>query len=197
MSSPYSVRAVQSRSELEQVLALQRRNLKQVLSQEEMHSQGFVTVAHDLPTLEAMHALAPSIIALQGSEVVAYALVMPRECRALVPVLEPMFALIDGLDFQGRPLKEQRFYVMGQICIDKAHRGMGLFDALYQQHHEQLRDRFDCVITEVSVHNTRSLRAHERVGFQTVHTYPDVTDTWAVVLWDWTAPTGRVAIHLR
>ncbi|RKG99774.1 GNAT family N-acetyltransferase [Corallococcus sp. CA047B] len=197
MSGDYSVRAVQSRSELEQVLALQRRNLKQVLAPEEMRSQGFVTVAHDLPTLEAMHALAPSIIALHGSEVVAYALVMPRECRALVPVLEPMFALIERLDFKGRPLKDQRFYVMGQVCIDKAHRGMGLFDSLYHQHREQLRNRFDCVITEVSVHNTRSLRAHERVGFQTVHTYPDVTDTWAVVLWDWAEPTGRVAIHLR
>ncbi|RKH40718.1 GNAT family N-acetyltransferase [Corallococcus sicarius] len=186
MSPPYVLRTVQSRAELEQVLALQRRNLKQHLSEEERRTQGFVTVAHDLPTLERMHAVAPSIIALQGSELVAYALVMPRECRQLVPVLEPMFALIEQLEDGGRPLRDRRFYVMGQICIDKAHRGQGLFEALYHQHREQLRDTFDCVVTEVSVHNTRSLRAHERVGFRTVHTYVDSTDTWAVVLWDWT-----------
>lgn len=191
MPLPYDVRAVQSREELEQVLALQRRNLPPVLSAEEQRAQGFVTVQHDLPTLERMHALAPSVIALQGSEVVAYALVMPRECRALVPILEPMFALIEQLEHRGRPLKDQRFYVMGQVCVDKAHRGTGLFDALYHQHRAQLRERFDCVITEVSVRNTRSLRAHARVGFETVHTYRDASDTWAVVLWDWDTPTSR------
>lgn len=191
MPPPYDVRAVQSREELEQVLALQRRNLPPVLSAEDQRAQGFVTVQHDLSTLERMHALAPSIIALQGSEVVAYALVMPRECRALVPILEPMFALIEQLEHRGRPLKDQRFYVMGQVCVDKAHRGTGLFDALYHQHRARLRERFDCVITEVSVRNTRSLRAHARVGFETVHTYRDASDTWAVVLWDWGAPTSR------
>ena len=190
-SHPYVVRAVQSPEELEQVLALQRRNLTPALSPEEQHAQGFVTVQHDLATLERMHALAPSIIAVQGSDVVAYALVMPRECRALVPVLDPMFALLEGLEHRGRPLKDQRFYVMGQVCVDKAHRGTGLFDALYHQHREQLRSRFDCVVTEVSVRNTRSLRAHARVGFETVHTYRDAIDTWAVVLWDWGADTSR------
>ncbi|RKH58238.1 GNAT family N-acetyltransferase [Corallococcus aberystwythensis] len=193
MPSPYVIRAVQSRAELEQVLALQRRNLKQTLSEDERRTQGFVTVAHDLATLERMHAVAPSIIALHGSELVAYALVMPRECRELVPVLEPMFALIEQLEDRGRPLRDQRFYVMGQICIDKAHRGQGLFDALYQQHREQLRGRFDCVVTEVSVHNRRSMHAHERVGFRTLHTYEDATDTWAVVCWDWSTPERQHA----
>ncbi|WP_244221572.1 GNAT family N-acetyltransferase [Corallococcus exercitus] len=192
MPSPYVIRAVESRAELEQVLALQRRNLKQHLSEEERRTQGFVTVAHDLPTLERMHAVAPSIIALQGSELVAYALVMPRECREFVPVLEPMFALVEQLKDEGRPLRDQRFYVMGQICIDKAHRGKGLFEALYHQHREQLRGAFDCVVTEVSVHNRRSLRAHERLGFRTLHTYSDATDTWAVVRWDWTPPPRRM-----
>ncbi|QAT89015.1 acetyltransferase [Corallococcus coralloides] len=190
-SHPYIVRAVQSREELEQVLALQRRNLPPALSPEEQHAQGFVTVQHDLATLEHMHALEPSVIAVQGSDVVAYALVMPRECRARVPVLDPMFALLEGLEHRGRPLKDQRFYVMGQVCVDKAHRGKGLFDALYHQHREQLRSRFDCVVTEVSVRNPRSLRAHARVGFETVHTYRDASDTWAVVLWDWGAGTSR------
>ncbi|WP_223640070.1 GNAT family N-acetyltransferase [Corallococcus sp. EGB] len=190
-SHPYVVRSVQSREELEQVLALQRRNLPPSLSPEEQHAQGFVTVQHDLATLERMHALIPSIIAVQGADVVAYALVMPRECRPWVPVLDPMFALLEGLEHRGRPLRDQRFYVMGQVCVDKAHRGKGLFDALYHQHREQLRSRFDCVVTEVSVRNARSLRAHARVGFETIHTYRDASDTWAVVLWDWGADTSR------
>jgi ribosomal protein S18 acetylase RimI-like enzyme len=188
MDSPYRAAAVQHRTELEQILVLQRKNLKDAISAEEMRSQGFVTVEHDLAALERMHALAPSIIAHQGSELVAYALTMPRECRALMPVLVPMFELLDRLDYQGKPLKDSRFYVMGQICIDKAHRGKGLFELLYHKHRELYQQRFDFIITEVSVSNQRSLRAHERVGFQIVHTHRDATDEWAVVLWDWSTP---------
>lgn len=188
MESTYRTAAVQHRTELEQILALQRKNLKQELPEEEMRSQGFVTLQHDLAALEQMHALAPSIIAHQGSELVAYALMMPRECRALMPVLAPMFELFDRLEYRGKPLKEHRFYVMGQICIDKAHRGKGLFELLYQKHRELYQQRFDFIITEVAVRNQRSLRAHERAGFQILHTYRDATDEWAVVLWDWSIP---------
>ena len=185
MHSLYRAAAVQHRTELEQILALQRKNLKQELPEEELRSQGFVTVQHDLAALEQMHALAPSVIALQGSELVAYALMMPRECRALMPVLVPMFELFDRLEYRGKPMNDYRFYVMGQICIGKAHRGKGLFELLYHKHRELYQPRFDFIITEVAVRNQRSLRAHERVGFQTVHTYRDATDEWAVVLWDW------------
>jgi GNAT superfamily N-acetyltransferase len=185
MQSTYRVGAVQNRTELEQILALQQRNLKQALLEEEMRSQGFVTVHHDLAALERMHALAPSIIAHQGTELAGYALTMPRECRALMPVLVPMFDLFDRLTYQGKLLSDHRFYVMGQVCIDKPHRGKGLFELLYQKHRELYQQRFDFIITEVSLRNQRSLRAHERVGFKTVHTYRDATDEWAVVLWDW------------
>jgi ribosomal protein S18 acetylase RimI-like enzyme len=191
MQSTYRAGAVQNRAELEQILILQRKNLKQELPEEEMRSQGFVTVQHDLAALEQMHALAPSIIAHQGSELAGYALTMPRECRALMPVLVPMFELFDRLTYQGKPLNDHRFYVMGQICIDKAHRGRGLFELLYLKHRELYQPRFDFIITEVSVRNQRSLRAHERVGFQTVHTYRDATDEWAVVLWNWSTPRAE------
>lgn len=188
MDTTYRAAAVQHRTELEQILALQRKNLLQALSGEEMRSQGFLTVQHDLAVLEQMHALAPSIVAYQGSELVAYALTMPRECRALLPVLVPMFELFDRLEYRGKPLNDHRFYVMGQICIDKAHRGRGLVELLYHKHRELYQQQFDFIITEVALRNQRSLRAHERTGFQILHTYRDATDEWAVVLWDWSTP---------
>ncbi len=189
MEPTYTVTAVRHRSELEQILALQQRNLKPALSADEIRSQGFVTVQHDLTALEQMHAMAPSIVAHHGEDLVAYALTMPREARALAPVLEPMFALFDTLQFRGRPLGQLRFYVMGQICIDKAHRGQGLFERLYHQHRDHFRSLFELIVTEISVRNLRSLRAHERVGFETLHTYRDATDEWAVVAWDWASPS--------
>ncbi|ADO67912.1 GNAT family N-acetyltransferase [Stigmatella aurantiaca] len=190
MTNLYRADTVRDDADLEQILALQRKNLSLAISPDEAVSQGFVTVEHDLDTLKQMHALGPSIAVRDGEALVAYALTMLRECRALCPILEPMFQLCETLEYQGRPLTDFRFYVMGQVCIDKAHRGQGLFDMLYQKHRELYRPRFDVLLTEVATRNRRSLRAHERVGFQTLHTYRDAVDEWALILWDWREPSS-------
>ena len=177
---------VSSDDELAKILALQAQNRADELTAEEVASQGFVTVRHDLETLRAMHSLAPSVIAKDGDAVVGYALVMPVEARALVPVLEPMFALLEDLPFRGRKLAAQRFYVMGQVCVAKSHRAQGVFDALYAQHRTSYRHRFDTIATEIALRNTRSMRAHARVGFEEIHRYVDETDSWSVVALDLT-----------
>ena len=176
---------VKDTSELQQILALQEKNLKQYIDATEMQQQGFVTMHHTLATLQQMHDKAPSVIIKDGDAIVAYALVMLNDCRELVPLLEPMYANFELLSWQGKPLYDYRFYVMGQICIDKAYRGQGLFEQLYQAHRDIYGPAYDFIVTEVSVSNKRSLSAHQRVGFQTINTYRDDTDDWEVVLWDW------------
>jgi len=175
----------QTTEDLEQILVLQQQNLIQNIDETEMQTQGFVTMKHSLPVLQQMHDLAPSVIARDNGEVVGYALVMLRECRELFPPLEPMFNNLDKLEYRNQPLNEYRFYVMGQVCIDKKYRRTGLFDQLYHKHKEIYSNQFDFIITEVSTRNHRSLRAHERVGFETLDSYHDELDEWAVVLWNW------------
>ncbi|MBU8898691.1 GNAT family N-acetyltransferase [Corallococcus sp. H22C18031201] len=172
-------------AELEQVLTLQRENLRGHVSPEEALEQGFVTVAHTLDTLERMHAVAPSIIARDGERLAGYALVMPVETRAFIPILEPMFQLFDTLSWKGKPLGDYRYYVMGQVCVARDYRGQGIFDALYREHRASYADRYELCLTEIASRNTRSMRAHARVGFQPVTTYRDDTDEWVVVAWDW------------
>lgn len=172
---------VHSERELVEILELQRANLAVGLSAGEIASQGFVTVVHTLAILRAMHALEPSIVAREGGRVVGYALVMPNETRALLPILEPLFIRLSSMP----ALASVRFYVMGQICVAKSHRGQGVLDALYHGHREQLAGRFDVVVTEIATRNTRSMRAHARVGFEVLETYRDATDHWAIVGWRW------------
>ncbi len=74
---------------------------------------------------------------------------------------------------------------MGQICIAKVYRGQGLFEQLYNYHKEIYQPQFDLFVTEISTRNHRSLRAHEKVGFKTIHTHRDNLDEWRVVAWDW------------
>lgn len=181
----YTATTVSTDRELEQILHLQQQNLKQFITQEEKQAQGFLTMQFNLPMLRQLHAIAPSIVVKQGDEVVAYAMSVMLESRAAYAQVENMFASFDDARWKGRPLYDYRFYVMGQVCVAKEHRGKGLFDQLYAHHREVYSPRFDFIITEISTSNLRSIQAHRRVGFQTIHTYTDEVDTWNIVVWDW------------
>ncbi|KIC90200.1 GNAT family N-acetyltransferase [Flavihumibacter sp. ZG627] len=178
-------RSVSNIDELNGILALQENNLKDNLPAEVKSREGFLTIKHDLATLQAMHDLCPSVIAAEHDEVIGYALVMPVEARELIPMLEPMFSQFDTLEYKDKPLGSYRYYVMGQVCVHSNYRGLGVFDGLYNMHKRLFSPIYDFVITEISVNNTRSIRAHERVGFRTLHKHHDQTDDWLVVLWDW------------
>jgi hypothetical protein len=171
--------------ELKQILSLQEENLQQNISEDELKSQGFVTMHHSPGVLKSMHDVAPAVIIKEDENVVAYALTMFCECRAMFPPLEPMFAKFDELEWKGKPLSAYRYYAMGQICVAKPYRGKGLVQMLYDKHKEVYGPGFDFILTEIATRNHRSLKAHENIGFKTIDIYSDVLDEWAVVLWDW------------
>ena len=171
-----------TRDDLASIIAMQRANLE--ANARDPVGQGFVTVVHTIDVLERMHALVPSVVVRDGDVLAGYALVMLQECAPLVPVLETMFMNLRTLAFRGRPLRDMRWYVMGQVCVAESQRGRGAFDALYRGHAEHYGSRFDLVVTEAATRNTRSIRAHARVGFETIDTYRDEVDEWAVIAWD-------------
>lgn len=180
------VKYASSPRHLRGILSLQAQNRKQFLSQEVQQQEGFVTVEHSIKQLQKMQDVSKQIIALHNDTVVGYALVMPPQLRKTIPVLTPLFDLLDTLKYNGKSLKNQAYYVMGQICIEKNHRGQGLFRQLYAAHKKRLSSRYDFCITEISSANYRSLNAHQKIGFKKLHSFRDTTDDWVVVLWDWT-----------
>ncbi len=172
--------------EIEQVLALQQRNLNKNISAETAQNQGFVTVVHNFDLLSRMNAAEGQIIAKDGAKVVGYALVMPTSFQDDIPVLKAMFEMLDNLSYEGKLIKDYAYYAMGQICVAEEYRGMGVFDGLYALHKERLGGKYDLCVTEIAKRNTRSMAAHQRVGFQVIHEYFDTTypELWEVVLLD-------------
>lgn len=179
---------VATERDLEQVLALQRQNHRAVVDAATAASQGFTSVRHRPEVLRAMNRAHPSVIARDADTLAGYCLVMPQAFRDQVPELLPMFALVDDLSVDGRPLAgDPRWFVMGQVCVAGAFRGSGVFDGLYDHLRTTCRASYDLVLTEISHGNQRSLHAHRRVGFQTVHVHddPDGGAPWEIVAWDW------------
>lgn len=181
--SDYTIRGASTDDDLEQILALQAANLPGVLDAGERRAQGFVTLRHDLALLREMNHPWPHAIAIAGSnEVAAYALVMLQAFRGRLPVLDPMFDRLDELSYDGRRLAELRWYVMGQICVAKPHRGRGLVERLYAEHRARMCSHFDLMITEIDRANPRSVRAHEKAGFEVIDEYRSESgNEWVVV----------------
>lgn len=172
-------------AELKQILDLQQNNLPTSISKTELQVEGFVTVHHDLAILTAMNAPYPHIIAKDKDKVIGYTLVMLRKFEQDIPVLVPMFEQINAIEYRGVLLAMTNYFVMGQVCIQKAYRGKGIFQGLYDHLKKRMSPHFQYVITEVSERNPRSMRAHEKVGFQTILKYVEGGEVWNILLWDW------------
>lgn len=177
---------VASNSEdLHQILELQKANVEEAISIDESKQQGFVTVHHDFELLQFMNQPHPHIIAKDGEIVVGYALIMLKSLKDRIPVLFSMFEEINNMIYRGEKLEEVAYFVMGQVCISKAYRGKGIFRGLYEEMKRQMSPHFKYVVTEIATRNTRSIRAHEKVGFKEIKIFSDEQEEWSIVLWDW------------
>ena len=185
-----SIKLAQEASELEGILALQRRNLKRCLSESEAEEQGFLIAEYDLDYLRQMQVQRPSVIAVDDGRVGGYARVVTREVRAGLPFISDLFDEIDRISYRGSLLAGTDYVVVGQLCVDKDYRGQGLVDRLYAFFRASLEERYPCGVTDIARANRRSLKAHQKVGFEVIHAIEYEGLTWDVVLWDW-SESGR------
>jgi predicted GNAT superfamily acetyltransferase len=177
------IQTAQTVEDLEGILELQEEN--HITNLEDL-DQGFVFARHDVESLAKMHGFAPHVVAKDGDTVAAYVLAMTEDTKYDIPELMPMFNMLESLEYDGKRLSEYRFLVVGQVCVSKDYRGMGIFDAIYEAYREIHSQDFEMVVTEINAMNGRSLRAHERVGFQEITRYEaEDGQIWCIVLWDW------------
>ena len=181
------IRIAASQKDIQGILDLQLANHKSMVSADDAISQGFLTVLHTQELLEKMVKNEPQIIAVLDDKVVGYALAQPKGMRNDITALIPMFDLFDSLHFQGYSLKDIPYIVMGQVCVGAVCRGQGVFDRLYYGLRDALSDRYPFILTEIATRNTRSRKAHARVGFEDIHIYHDAKENeeWAIVGWKW------------
>jgi hypothetical protein len=96
---PIGFATVSAADEVRAILELQDENLPSRLSPETIATQGFLTVRHDPEVLLRMNQVAPAIIAKAAGRLVGYALVMPRDFAADVPILRPLFEMLATLSW--------------------------------------------------------------------------------------------------
>lgn len=172
--------------ELAQILELQKKNLAESLSQEEISHEGFVTVNHSFEDLKKLNSYERSVIAKESDTVVAYLLAMTPQSKHDIPILLPMFEVFNQTRYRGKEISAYNYLVVGQVCVAKEFRGKGVLDKCYNEYKNQFENKYDFAITEIAQKNLRSMKAHERIGFKTIHQYRESNGTdWNIVVWDW------------
>lgn len=175
-----------SRKDLKEILELQKKNLRVGLSKEEAAGQGFVFLEHNFKTLEKLNNIDKHIIAKENDKVIGYVLTTTKKSKYDLPKIFPLFKLFDHLKYKGKTISDWKYMLVGQVCVDKAYRGKGVFMDCYQKYQENYSSKYDFAITEISKSNLRSRNAHKKVGFEEIHEYSDSKGgEWVVVLWDW------------
>jgi GNAT superfamily N-acetyltransferase len=176
---------VTNKDEIKQVHELNQKNLRQNIPPSIQKEEGFVSWLYSIELLEKMHQLAPSVIIKDGDIVAGYALTTLKESANFHPDLQIVFDNLQQIKLNNQPIFNYSFYCMGQICIAKEYRGKGLVDMLYQKHKELYCKEYDFILTDIATRNIRSVKAHQKIGFKTIHSYVDDVDEWEVVIWDW------------
>ncbi|NNE15917.1 MAG: GNAT family N-acetyltransferase [Saprospiraceae bacterium] len=180
------IRLANNTQDLNGIINLQSLNLQKNISENELKAEGFVTVVHDFEVLSKMNAQTPAIIAEENGIVVGYCLSMTRNFERTIQVLVPMFEKMNTLSYKGKLLGDLNYLVCGQVCIAKHYRSQGLFKKMYEYSRMHYSQEYAYMLTEISHRNPRSIRAHEKIGFDIIHEYADPSgEIWKIVFWDW------------
>jgi GNAT superfamily N-acetyltransferase len=182
--SAITFEAASTTEHFEQIIALQNQNLYKSLSSDEQEQQGFVFAEHTVDLLRAMAAQIPQVIALYKGKVVGYNLAMTAAMETELPSLEPMFREFHKAEYKDKALTQYKFFVGGQVCVDKDFRGLGLLSKLYNATASLVDPTYELCVTEIAVRNTKSLSIHQKMGFGIVSTHNDGLENWNVVAWD-------------
>lgn len=135
--------------------------------------------------LETLHRACPSVIAKDKEIIAGYALVAVKSVRHQHELLSDLFNTVDKIEYNGQLLENSKYVIVGQLCVARDYRGLGLVQKMYDYYKTSLAGEFDYCLTDVAIDNIRSLKAHEKSGFRIIDTLEYGGLSWNIILWDW------------
>jgi hypothetical protein len=150
---------IASHQDIEGVLALQEKYLVSNLNEEEKKS-GFVTTPFTIAQLEIVIDQKELFLAKDAGIVVAYIFAGSWSFFEQWPIFVYMATLLKKLAFQNFDITTKNSFQYGPVCIDKAYRGKGLINELFELMRTHLLKTYPLALTFINKINIPSQRAH-------------------------------------
>ncbi len=144
-----------------------------------------MTAVYTFEFLKKMNNSTPHVIAKHDDVVVAYCLAVSVEICAEHDLLSDLVAHINRLSYKGRSLRDCKYIVIGQLCVKKGYRGIGVVPALFNLYRERYSSEYEFPITDVARVNRRSIRVFTKSGYEVIASLEFDGVVFDVVIWDW------------
>jgi predicted N-acetyltransferase YhbS len=141
------------------ILALQEANLFDNLSTE-ARREGFLSARFSREHLVQMDRDVGVLVARDAERVVGYMCASGVELNQQFPLLLAMIGRYGEVTFGDAALADQKTFVYGPVCVDRACRGRGVLRGLFDALLRAIDGRFDAGVAFVAEDNQRSLAAH-------------------------------------
>jgi hypothetical protein len=148
-------------ADIENILTLQEKYLFANLN-EQQRLEGFVTTPfteHQIATLIVENG---AFVAYDQENLVAYTFAAGWEFFAQWPIFPYMVSRLPLLDLESMPITSENSYQYGPICVDKSHRGLGVFEQIFALMQKTMQRRYPIGVTFINQVNEPSYRAHTK-----------------------------------
>lgn len=105
------------------ILQLQAENVPEALD-ERQKRQGFIVSRMNEAQLTAINRGIGIWVAEQEGQLAGFVCLMPADAQPRPPVVDAMLATLTTHSFAGRPLREQRVFLYGPVCLSMAWPGL-------------------------------------------------------------------------
>jgi ribosomal protein S18 acetylase RimI-like enzyme len=143
---------------------LQNKNLAWNLAADE-RAEGFLSTAFSIDQFRQMDQEVAVIVALDGAQLCGYICASTPAFNMSMPFPAAMLKHASGIVYDGKALMDRRLCVTSPICIDRAHRGRGIYLGLCRTMIGLIAGRYDLAVAFVSTANERHLRAVSKMAF--------------------------------
>ena len=149
-------------SDIPEVLRLHYRYQVDSIAEEDK-KDGFVTTAFTEAQLtELIDKEQGLFIGLKDGDLVAYVMAASWQFWSAWPMFAHMIKSLPELHYLGQALSIDNSYQYGPVCIDKAVRGAGVLEAIFDFSRAAMAKRYPILVTFVNRNNPRSYHAHTR-----------------------------------
>ncbi|WP_019612907.1 hypothetical protein [Psychromonas ossibalaenae] len=149
-------------SDIEATLALHAKYQVDSIDEQDK-KDGFVTTAFTKEQLTELITQEQGLfIAKQGEQVIAYVMAASWQFWSIWPMFVFMAEDLPNMNYLGRQLSVKNSYQYGPVCIDKAFRGSGLLEKIFDFSRIEMAKRYPVLITFVNKINPRSFAAHTK-----------------------------------
>jgi hypothetical protein len=156
-------------NDIDGVLALHQKYQIATIAEEDK-PDGFVTTAFTREQLtQLIQEERGLFIAKEEETVVAYVMSASWQFWSVWPIFSLMIENLPTLNYAGHQLSPDNSYQYGPVCIDKAFRGSGLLERIFDFSREQMAVRYPVLVTFINRINTRSYAAHtQKLGLEVI-----------------------------